>query len=387
MELLHQVWHNWKWNLDSFFENKIWDWFIFTAYSIDEKKIWTSISWYSFDKIINNSLLDLQYYGGKSSNGGKFCTYDFHPIHSNITMVDSIDSIMDWVKYQIKKGFTNIIIPHAYYNSLDTQKIISIIKSVNNHLIREKVSWVKYFMTLPISNDVISNKDFIDELLFAVTDKDIAFDWYYVVCESKPWTRKKISDNFLYYNNLYRILDTLKTQQFEIVYAYANFDAIVFYSLINIDYISIGTYENLRNFNIKTYTQDTSWWPSEWWYFSEKLLNMIKAQILIMIRTKWCLEYIKNENNIFSDEILSEQYQWNTHKPQVHKNYLLAINNIFKKLSTYENLEERKMHLIEKIEGARRVYKSLEEQWVYLMDESWDYFLGMWLSFLKSVKL
>ena len=106
-----------------------------------------------------------------------------------------------------------------------------------------------------------------------------------------------------------------------------------------------------------------------------------------MIRTKWCLEYIKNENNIFSDEILSEQYQWNTHKPQVHKNYLLAINNIFKKLSTYENLEERKMHLIEKIEGARRVYKSLEEQWVYLMDESWDYFLGMWLSFLKSVKL
>lgn len=384
MKLLHLLGHNCKWNLDSYFKNEIWDWFILSAYSINEDKIWKSISKHPFNEIMNISMLDLQYYGWKWSTWWQLDTYKFHPIHTNETMLDAIALIIQWIDYQISKWFKNIIIPHAYYNITSSQKIIDIINAVNKNL--EKKTWYKYYMTLPISNDALWNKEFLDELLLNLTDQNIKFDWYYIVCEAKPWTRKKINDNFLYYNWLYRVLNILKSQNFELIYAYANFDALIFYSLLDIDFISIWTYENLRNFDIKRFIEEQSWWPSDWWYFSEKLLNMVKANQIDNLRLNKWLDIIRNENNIFSDEVLTDWFIWNTHKPSLHKNYLLSISKLFKKLWDIENLKDRKNSMIEHINTARNRYKDLEERGIYLMDESWDYFLWTWLSFLKSVK-
>ncbi len=389
MKLLHQVWYKYNWNLDSYFQDNIWDGFILNAYSIEENKIWKKISNYEFNSISDKSFLDLQYYWWNSSKWWKLDTYSFHPIHlsKDDTMTLSwIELIYKWIDYQIDKNFKNIIIPHTYYDITDTKKILDIIKAVNKKLKDDKKNGFKYYMTLPISNEILYNNELLEELLITITDISISFDGYYIACESKPWIRKKVNDSFVYYNSLNKIFKTLKQQEFSIIYAYANFDAIIFYSLVDIDYISLWTYENLRNFDIKRFTEDKWGWPSKWWYFSEKLLNMIKADNIEYLRTKNSIDFIKNENNIFSDEILSRWILWwNTHKPEIHKNYLLSISNIFNEMSLLD-IPSRKKFIIEKIEKAKETYKVLENNWVLLLDESADYHLSNWLQFIKSIE-
>lgn len=385
MKLLHQVWHNWKRNLESYFEHKIWDWFIFNAYSFSEEKIWQSISWYKFDEFKNISLLDLQFFWWNSSiSWWNLSTYPFHPTHSNVTLTSETDLIFKAIDYQIDKGFNKIIIPNAHYKIDETDKILNIVKKVNLKLKDSKKDWFKYYMTIPISNEILGNEALLEMLLLTLTNIDIVFDWYYITCESKIQTRKKINDSFSYYYWLYEVLNTLKLQNFELIYSYSNFDSLIFFSLVDIDYISIWTYENLRNFDVSRFKDDSNWWwPSKWWYFSEKLLNMIKADELINIRKLWWLDLIRNDDNIFSDEILTDWYIWNTHKPQIHKNYLLSISNTLVTLSKY-SIEERKKIMIDMIENAKKLYLELESKNIFLFDESSDYHLNTWLSFLKS---
>lgn len=388
MKLIHQLWHNHKWNLDTYFINHVGDWFILNAYSIDESKIWWSLSWYKSADFLDKTFLDLQYYWWCTSQGWKLNTYDFHPIHladDDTMTMSGIDLIFEGINYQINKGFKKVIIPHSYYDITEIDKIIWIIKSVNKRLSKNKLQGIEYYMTLPISNNVLWNDEWIENLLFSLTDLDIIFDGYYITCEAKPATRKKINDEFVYYNSLYKILKTLKKQDFSLIYWFANFDALIFFSLIDIDYISFGSYENLRNFDIKKFTEDVSGWPSKWWYFSEKLLNMVKADNIELIRINDWMSHIANENNIFSEEILTKWYIWNTHKAQIHKNYLLSIYRLFQELWSFQ-LSERKDIMISKIEEAKNNYKLLEDKNIFLLDESSDYHLNTWLSFLKSVK-
>lgn len=387
MKLLHQVGHRWIWNLDSYFDHSIWDGFIFNAFTFPEEKIWWDISGYKFNDFKDISFLDLQFFGWNASiDKWNLDTYSFHPTHSEQTMSSETDLIFKWIDYQIEKWFKKIIIPNAYYKIEETEKIIHILKVVNWKLKNTKIDGIKYYMTIPLNNEILSDKKRIEDLLLALTNIDIIFDWYYIACEAKPQTRKKINDSYSYYESLYEIFNTLKKQDFEIIYAYANFDALVFYSLVDIDYISFWSYENLRNFDITRFSEnEKGWWPSDWWYFSEKLLNMIKAKEVIRLKTNNVVDLIRNENNIFSDEILTDWYIWNTHKSWVHKNYLLSIFNLFRELSNVD-IQERKLLMLSKVRAARELYLNLEDRWFLLLDENSDYHLSTWLSFLKSIK-
>ena len=193
---------------------------------------------------------------------------------------------------------------------------------------------IKYFMTLPIPHHTIIDEEKIEKLLYYLTDFDMVSDGYYIVCESKPDTMQKVSTDFKYLKNLSTVLSILKKQNFTTIYAYANWDALIFLSLTDIDYVTIGTYENLRNFNIRRFITNEDGGPSKGWYFSERLLNLIKAPLLDLIRIQGGQDLIKNEKNIFSDAILVKGYPWSNQKPEVHKNYLLAIERLLKELDS-----------------------------------------------------
>ena len=159
---------------------------------------------------------------------------------------------------------------------------------------------------------------------------------------------------------------------------------MVYHALADIDHITIGTYENLRNFNNVRYLEKLRGGPSKGWYFSEKLLNFIKADYVELLHTKGCIDLIANENNMFSDVILKRHYAWNNHKPDVHKNYLLSISNIFRDLSD-KKLDKRAEVLILKVEAARELYEKLWVDYrIKLLDESSDRHLGDWLTFLNA---
>ncbi len=120
------------------------------------------------------------------------------------------------------------------------------------------------------------------------------------------------------------------------------------------------------------------------WYFSEKLLNFVRAQEIKTLRRSNCLDLIANAKNIFSDIILSKDYAWNTHKPDVHKNYLLAISRLLKEVANIKSVSKKAAFFQKKIDQARQLYGELEASYrVFLNDESSDYHLGAWDSIIK----
>lgn len=385
MKILHLLGHKYKWPLDAYFQNNVGDGFIFCAYSFKEGIIGGTVSGYGPDEYLDKSLIDFQFYGNKKSIGGKLDTYKFHPINnrSDVTNIDGIVKIFSGIEYQHRLGLNKIIIPSYHYDKNHLKNTTDIIIDVNKKLDSIKRNNTKYYMTLSISSKSIVDDDYVEKLLQKATGMEIGFDGYYIACEPIVEYKKKVSIDYKYYTNLLKILKTLKMQGFETIYAYANWDALIFYSLCEIDYITIGTYENIRNFSLTRFTEEIKGGLSKGWYFSEKLLNFIRSQELVAIRTQGAIHEIANEYNIFSDAILDKSFEWNTHKPEVQKNYLLAISRLLDKLRSYP-LTERSDLMLNKIQQSRELYEKLEKKYrIYLQEENSGYHLGCWTTFIK----
>lgn len=389
MKILHQLGHNAKWSLDSYFENNVGDGFIISAYSFGKNKIGDVLSGYRPEQYLPHTMVDLQFYGSKSSNGENLKSYPFHPINfekGQETEVSIIDSIIAGVEYQEKLGLANILIPNVYIEPERGDKTGDLIKILSSKIKKNRKEGLSYFLTVPISGKSIKEDTEVEQLLQNLTDMDVNFDGYYIACEPNLETRKKISVDYKYYTNLNKIIATLKKQGFKVILGFANVDAVVFSALNELDYVSIGTYENLRNFNIKRFTEDVKGGPSDGWYYSEKLLNFVKAKQLEVLRGGGGLDIIANEDNIFSDIILKDGYPWNTHRPDVHKNYLLAISRQLALIANGANREDRIHSLEDMIEKARENYREVEKKTV-LDDESANYHLPLWQTILKTPSL
>jgi hypothetical protein len=380
MKVTHILGHNSNWSIESFFDQKIGDYFLIAAYNQGAD----FLSKKSFQKILDLSMIDFQFYGKKNKKG-KLSEFSFHPANAGLKDATSVyfeNCIKNSIKYQIDVGFKNIIIPH-FYEKDSVRDIVNTIKSINKHILSLPRKDKKYFMTLAFANHIISDNDKVEEILFECTQLNISFDGYFVVCENKPEFRKKVTTDLKVLKNLSRVLTTLKYQQFETIYAYANWDAILFLTKTDIDYVTIGTYENLRSFDIKRYIEEDSGGYSKGYYFSEKLLNMIKADDITLLRETDALNLVRNEKNIFSDIILTSGYDWNIHKPDVNKNYLLSIARLLHKISTISDLAERKRFVRHMVDNAIETYDLLEEKGAFLNKESGNYHLNVWKSFLS----
>lgn len=385
MKITHVLGHNSNWSIESYLQQDIGDYFLITAFThgvnFDTKK--------SLKSIMDISMIDLQFYGKKSSGditAGKLSEFPFHPANctdDEVTNVYFENCLKQAIKFQKEKGFKNIIIPHFYENE-EVKDIVDTIKKINKYIIKIKEDGIKYFMTLAFANHIIIDKNKVEEIVFACTDMDIAFDGYFVTCENKPEFKRKLTTDIKVLRNLSKVFKTLKQQDFETIYAYANWDALVILAQTDIDYISIGTYENLRKFDIRRFTEDQSGGGSKGYYFSEKLLNMIRADDVTIIRDTGNLPLVQNEKNIFSDIILQPGFLWNIHKPDVNKNYLLAIDRLLKKIASISDLTVRKENVLNLIEEAIIRYNRLEKNHVYLDNESSNYHLNSWRTYLRN---
>jgi len=382
MKIIHVLGHNAKWNIDSFLEQRIGDGFLITAFTFGKK----FMSHKQLNPLLEKCMLDLQFYGKKAKlKAGKLLEFDFHPTNGNpfdVTNVFIHNCIKQAIQFQIDLGFKEIIIPICY-ESDNCEEIIQNITIINAHVSKNRQEGIKYFLTLPFSFDIIRDQEIVDRILIAATDKKIDFDGYNIVCENKPEQGHKINTDSKLITNLSTVFKTLKYQGFETIYSYANWDAIIYLAQTDIDYITIGSYENLRNFSIKRFTEDISGGASKGYYFSEKLLNMIRAQDIIQIQVNGMIPAIQNEKNIFSDIILATDYIWNIHKPDVNKNYLLSISRLLSKISQIKDIRQRTLHVLFLIQDAIICYKDLDDHYIALAgSESKNYHLESWKMYL-----
>lgn len=383
MKITHVLGHNSKWNVDTYIDQKIGDYFLITAFTFGD----TYASNNQIKKILNSSMIDLQFYGKNANlNKGKLNKFPFHTCNvsaSNVTNVYFEGCAKKAIQFQMDNNFKNIIIP-LFYENEEVKDIVTMITNLNHYVSKLDRSNHKFYMTLPFANHLIIDKDKVEEILFKCTDMDICFDGYFITSENKPEYRKKITTDIKILKNLSKVFKTLKSQKFETIYAYANWDAIIYLAQTDIDYVTIGTYETLRNFDIKRFTEEVSGGGSKGYYFSEKLLNMVRADDITTIRVQGGFDYVRNEMNIFSEFILNENYAWNIHKPDVNKNYLLSISKLLHKISSFKDLDVRKKYVMDLIEIAIKNYDILENKNIFLDNESSNYHLSTWKTYLAN---
>lgn len=386
MKILHQLGHKKNWNAEVFYENSVGDGFIFCAYSNEPEVLSKPFYKHPTDEFLPISFLDLQFYGGKQSTGGKLMEYGFHPINRDAnddTATSLIEDIVAGINFQIEQGLKKIIIPHIY-NTTDADYTIRVLKSVNSYLGTNRADGCEYYMTLPFSGAEIRNTERVELLLQSATDMGIVFDGYYVVSEQNLTGNRKVSEDIEYYENLSRVFKTLKAQGFKIIHGFANLDSLVFSAITDIDYVSVGSYEVQRNFNIQRYIEDISGGGSKGWYYSEKLLGFVRSQELALVRKNGGIPIIQNENNVFSDTILREEFDWNIHKPEVHKNYMVSVTNMLKEMSEITDKNERITFLLDKAVSARNTYRILEQSAIFFSPESSGYHLPFWQTILTQ---
>lgn len=168
MKIYHQLGHNHKWALDSYFQNDIGDGFIFSAFSFKYGKLENGVSTYKPDQYLSKSMMDLQFYGSKKTVGGQLESYPFHPVNlndSDSTMVAGTELIEKAIAYQESLGLRNIITPVFYHEASDFGKYEKYLKKINKIIDRRKNkgSKSKYLMTVPFSNIAILNDDYVED--------------------------------------------------------------------------------------------------------------------------------------------------------------------------------------------------------------------------------
>ena len=134
MEIYHQLGHNHKWPLDSYFHNHIGDGFIFSAFSFKYGNLENGVSSYKPSQYLNKAMVDLQFYGSKETVGGQLASYPFNPTnlnHSDSTMVAGTELIEKAIAYQESWGLRIIFLPVVYLEASDFGKFEKYLKKIN----------------------------------------------------------------------------------------------------------------------------------------------------------------------------------------------------------------------------------------------------------------
>ncbi len=217
MKLVHVLGHNPNWNTDIYFDQKVGDEFLISSFSFGDQYLKNK----RVAKVINQSMIDLQFYGQKASaklTKGHLSNFAFHtaniPNESEPTNIEISKCIIKGIEYQVLSGFKKIIIPH-FYEDTYLEGVISTIKSVNDYLKKNKERDKEYFMTLPLAYDIIRNSDDIELLMFELTDMEICFDGYFITCENKPEQGHKVTKDIRLITNLSKVFRNLKIRVFK----------------------------------------------------------------------------------------------------------------------------------------------------------------------------
>lgn len=205
----------------------------------------------------------------------------------------------------------------------------------------------------------------------------------YIIFENNSLS-KQIKD-FDFLLNALKFIKILKDNSLEVHLGYTNNEALL-YSIAMPDSISIGSYENLRSFGIKRFSeQDSSPMRSpNARLYSSKLLQWIDYRYIQPMKSliddykKYFDESIYNPLTNFEPE-----YNWQFKKTEPYKHYFYIFNNQIKNLP--ESQTERIDNIKSTIKTAISMFREIEDN-VLLDDNSDGSHLPTWFNVINAFK-
>ena len=333
VKVYHQCGHNDVWNFDIFNNDNIGDGMIFAPKMAKANKIKT------FDSNINEvSFFDPQFYFPRSKIK-KFEEFDFFPniISDGYTTVTyeelCCESAHKCVKFQIEQDYKFIVIPTVVYDETP-QEYLTILRNLYiepfiNEVSKQNLKNKKVLITVVIKESQIADENFMNDMLNLITGYS-EIDGVYLVPSFKGGKRLKDID---YIFNLLKVIDILKKNDLYVHLAYIDIEGIIF-TLANIDSVSIGTYENVRRFNLDNFKErdnEKNFRSPNKRLYSNKLYQWIDTNYIGALKDLENFKVLFEENKYVNYEVATDK-NWHFKNPEVYKHYLISLYKQYIKL-------------------------------------------------------
>jgi len=379
MEVYHQAGHNSVWNIASMVEDNAGSGIIFSPVNDSAEKI------LGIDQgIRKNSFFDPQLYLPKTLKG-KLSSFDYFPanISKNFQTSDFDKEKHEIAKrcidFQLSAQFKYLVIPARYYDVIPS----TFYEKFEDYLIEPFISYfqscnqnIDVLLTVIVKQEQLLNAQNRDELLNWLTGLS-GIDGIYLIFENS-FSTKQIKDSAYLYNALI-FIHILKSNGLKVHVGYTNIEGLI-YSIAAADSISMGSYENLRQFGIKRFEDKEKkkmQGPNPRLY-SRPLFQMIDYGYKDGIMTLY-----PNWQNIFEDSryrplMFKPEYNWHFSKSEPYKHYFLLFSSQVTSLPA--NVSVRLPYLKKLFLQAETLFKEIENSGVHFDDDSNGSHLPIWLT-------
>ena len=248
MNILHQCGHNGKWNLDAL-NDGVGDGLIISPVHEGEARVSTLAK-----DVRAVSVFDPQFYLPNSQKA-KLNSFAFFPetIANGFSTLDysivSAESAKLCVAYQMRQGFSKIIIPTRFYEQMtsdftDKQEaytVAAFLRELSKHKLKRPI-----FITLAITSHMVLDTKYRTHLLNWITSFPEVSGVYLIVdCERN--TKQIAVPDFIL--EMLVMLTELREAGLEVMLGYTNTESLLYLVAGDID-ITIGAYENTRMFSL-----------------------------------------------------------------------------------------------------------------------------------------
>lgn len=381
MKVYHQVGHNFKWNIDSF-NDGCGEGLIFSPVNMDSEKL-LSLP----ETMRRESFLDPQMYllGTERSSIG---SYPFFPgnIKAGFSTTDLATSNQPIAQlctdYQVQAQLKYVVIPTRYLDATPSkyleQMTSGFVAPFLDYKEQNNID-IPYLLTVVVKQSILTTEELRDELLNWMTGIQGIAGFYLIF--DNDFHSKQIKD-FNYLNNALFFIHILKKNGFEVHIGYTNTEGLL-YSAAMPDSVSIGAYENLRNFRISRFEAPDGkkqQGPNPRLY-SSKLLQWVEYNYIQSMK-----QLVPDYETYFDDSkyrplMFKEEYKWHFTKPELYKHYFEVFSKQVGSLPA--NQMDRINNIRQQIQDALTCYRNIKQH-ILLDEESDDSHLPIWFNVLNS---
>jgi hypothetical protein len=372
VKIYHQAGHNTIWNIESLKNDNSGDGIIFSPVHYPKNNM------EAVDETIKTrSMFDPQFYV-PGSQKAKLQTYEFFPeVFAKGFSTKDFEIIANKVAaqcldFQVTNKYESIIIPARYHSEMITDYIekqkaftiepfLSVIASdgVNKDI----------FVTLPITKSMVQDIEYQTQILNWITSyPDI--QGVYLLNEIGEVTKQITQyENLISHVNF---INELQGSGLKVIIGYCNVESILL-SILDPYAVTIGAYENTRNFSIAKFLDDESdiRGPAPRVYIPN-LLNWVRYDTVVEIKEDFpeLWDKIYTPTN-YMDSIFKAGTRPHFTKPELYKHHFSLIYNQLKKLSS-KGFEERKNELRQMINEASKLYGEIKDAGIMFFDKNCD---------------
>jgi len=380
--LYHQCGFRDVWNFDSFVNDKVGDGLIISPINMDVSKV------NKLPKAVKQkSFFDPQFYLPKSSHKA-LNSYDFFPnsIAGGYQTIDydeyALESAKSCVEYQVQNDFKYIIIPTVFFNELPNNYIeqlkelyiLPFLNAITSLNVKKPI-----LLSIIVKDIQLNDSEYRDNLLSLLTTfREIG--GIYLIPYYRT-TSKRIKD-VDYLLNFMTFIDILKSNDLEVHIGYTDIDAYIL-TLTDVNSITIGSYENLRNFanSINSHRFETKEenkvmnGPTPRIY-SSKLLQWVDHRYLSSLSSDYSRSIELFDDTEYKAIMFQTGYKWHFTKSELYKHYFLSFSGQINSLPN--SFDERYNYIMKDIKRAMDYFEEIKDSGILLDSNSDGSHLGFW---------